>query len=71
MMETHVGLGAAAALVAAEPTTDARDLDAAWWSVESPVVGGMAYSGNEIRLPSARGSGSPAVGRARRASCWS
>ena len=33
MMESHVGVGAAAALVAAEPTTEVSDLDAAWWSV--------------------------------------
>ena len=39
MMESHVGVGAAAALVAAEPTTEVSDLDAAWWSVTSPVVG--------------------------------
>ncbi len=37
MMESHVGVGAAAALVAAEPTTEVSDLDAAWWSVRSPV----------------------------------
>ncbi len=57
MMETHVGLGAAAALVAAQPTTATPDLDAAWWSVESPVIGGISYSGNEIRLPSGAGLG--------------
>ena len=57
MMESHVGLGAAAALVAAEPTTEVSDLDAAWWSVASPVVGGIAYSGNEIRVPMADGLG--------------
>ena len=57
MMESHVGVGAAAALVAAEPTTEVSDLDAAWWSVGSPVVGGIAYSGNEIRLPRGDGFG--------------
>ena len=57
MMESHVGLGAAASLVAAEPTTEVSDLDAAWWSVASPVVGGITYSGSEIRMPEARGSG--------------
>ena len=51
MMETHVGVGAAAALVAAEPTTEVSDLDAAWWSVDSPVTGGISYSGNQIQLP--------------------
>ena len=57
MMETHIGVGAAAALVAAHPTTETPDLDAAWWSLSSPVVGGITYSGNEIRMPSDPGSG--------------
>ena len=57
MMETHIGVGAAAALVAAEPTTEVSDLDAAWWSESSPVAGGIAYSGNEIRMPQGAGSG--------------
>lgn len=57
MMESHVGVGAAAALVAAEPTTEVSDLDAAWWSVASPVEGGVAYSGNEIQLPATGGFG--------------
>ena len=57
MMESHVGLGAAAALVAAEPTTEVSDLDAAWWSTRSPVIGGIGYSGNEIRLPASVGLG--------------
>lgn len=57
MMESHIGVGAAAALVAAEPTTEVSDLDAAWWSATSPVVGGISYSGNKIRVPSAGGFG--------------
>src|SRR5262249_9768594 len=57
MMETHIGLGAAAALVAAEPTTEVSDLDAAWWAVSSPVAGGITYSGNQIRMPHGAGSG--------------
>jgi L-Ala-D/L-Glu epimerase len=57
MMETHIGVGAAAALVAAHPTTETPDLDAAWWSHASPVLGGITYSGNEIRMPSEPGSG--------------
>jgi hypothetical protein len=57
MMESHIGVGAAAALVASQPTTHTPDLDAAWWSVSSPVVGGIAYSGNEIRMPPGAGSG--------------
>jgi L-alanine-DL-glutamate epimerase-like enolase superfamily enzyme len=57
MMESHVGVGAAAALVAAEPTTEVSDLDAAWWSVSSPVIGGITYSGNQIRVPTTDGLG--------------
>jgi o-succinylbenzoate synthase len=57
MMESHVGLGAAASLVAAEPTSAVSDLDAAWWSSCSPVEGGISYEGNEIRLPDAPGLG--------------
>ncbi len=57
MMESHIGVGAAAALVAAVPTTCVSDLDAAWWSVRSPVDGGIAYERNLVRLPSGPGLG--------------
>jgi o-succinylbenzoate synthase len=57
MMETHIGVGAAAALVAAEPTTEVSDLDAAWWSKASPVRGGLSYEGSSVRLPSTPGLG--------------
>ena len=57
MMETHVGVGAAAALVAAYPTTAVNDLDAAWWLKESPVAGGIRYEGSLIHLPTAPGLG--------------
>ncbi len=57
MMESHIGVGAAAALVAAEPTTEVSDLDAAWWSVDSPISGGISYSANEVRLPEGAGLG--------------
>jgi o-succinylbenzoate synthase len=57
MMETHVGLGAAASLAAACGTTVIADLDAAWWSRESPCVGGMAYDGATVVLPDAPGLG--------------
>ena len=50
-------MGAAAALAAAEPTTVVNDLDAAWWSVHSPVDGGIAYAGNGIRVPTSDGFG--------------
>ncbi|HEU4947480.1 MAG TPA: dipeptide epimerase [Kribbella sp.] len=57
MMESHVGVGAAAALVAAYPTTAISDLDAAWWLKESPVTGGIRYDGPTITLSSAPGLG--------------
>jgi o-succinylbenzoate synthase len=57
MMETHVGVGAAASLVAAHPTSAVSDLDAAWWAASSPVVGGMAYDGATVVLPDAPGLG--------------
>lgn len=57
MMESHIGVGAAASVVAAEPTTEVSDLDAAWWSVSSPVAGGIAYSRNEVHLPADGGLG--------------
>ncbi|GAA0626144.1 dipeptide epimerase [Kribbella sandramycini] len=57
MMESHVGVGAAAALVAAYPTSAVNDLDAAWWLRDSPVVGGIRYDGALIRLPFEPGLG--------------
>lgn len=57
MMESHVGIGAAAALVAAYPTSAVNDLDAAWWLKQSPVTGGIHYDGALIHLPSTPGLG--------------
>lgn len=57
MMETHIGVGAAASLVAAHPTSIVSDLDAAWWAVGSPVVGGMTYDGATVVLPDSPGLG--------------
>lgn len=57
MMESHVGVGAAAALVAAYPTTAVNDLDAAWWLQQPPVDGGITYEGSTIQLPSTPGLG--------------
>lgn len=57
MMETHVGVGAAASLVAAVGTSAVADLDAAWWSQSSPVRGGMTYDGATVVLPDAPGLG--------------
>lgn len=57
MMESHIGVGAAAALVAAHPTSLTSDLDAAWWAARSPVVGGIRYDASTITLPTAPGLG--------------
>jgi L-alanine-DL-glutamate epimerase-like enolase superfamily enzyme len=57
MMESHVGVGAAAALVSAYPTSAVNDLDAAWWLRDAPVVGGITYEGSLITLPSTPGLG--------------
>jgi L-Ala-D/L-Glu epimerase len=57
MMESHVGVGAAAALVSAYPTSAVNDLDAAWWLREAPVAGGIRYEGSLIHLPSTPGLG--------------
>jgi L-alanine-DL-glutamate epimerase-like enolase superfamily enzyme len=57
MMETHIGVGAAASLVTAHPTTTVSDLDAAWWAAAPPVVGGLTYETAEVVLPDAPGLG--------------
>ena len=57
MMEGPIGVGAAAALVAAVGTTHVSDLDAAWWASASPVVGGATYDAGVIVLPDAPGLG--------------
>jgi L-alanine-DL-glutamate epimerase-like enolase superfamily enzyme len=60
MMESSVGIGAAAALasslgdpVAARP----QDLDAGLWLADAPVEGGATYSGDRILLPAEPGAG--------------
>jgi L-alanine-DL-glutamate epimerase-like enolase superfamily enzyme len=57
MMESPIGIGAAASLVAAYPTTAVSDLDAAWWLAASPVTGGPRYEGSTVILPDAPGLG--------------
>jgi o-succinylbenzoate synthase len=63
MMETHIGVGAAASLVAAYGTSTTADLDAAWWAAASPVVGGMSYDGPVVVLPETPGLGIEALVR--------
>jgi L-Ala-D/L-Glu epimerase len=57
MMETHVGVGAAASLVAAIGTSTVSDLDAAWWLERPPGRGGLTYEGACVALPDASGLG--------------
>ncbi len=57
MMESHLGVGAAAALALAGGATLLPDLDAAWWAVASPYVGGPTYDGAALVLPDAPGLG--------------
>lgn len=61
MMETHVGVGAAASLAAGIGTTVVNDLDAAWWSA-SPIDGGLRYDGATVVLPDAPGLGVEPLG---------
>jgi L-alanine-DL-glutamate epimerase-like enolase superfamily enzyme len=65
MMETQVGVGAAASLVAAYGTTAVSDLDAAWWLASSPVRGGIRYDGASVLLPDAPGLGITDVSEAK------
>ncbi len=61
MMETHIGVSAAASLVAAYGTTAVSDLDAAWWLSRAPVTGGIRYDGATVRLPDTPGLGIDAL----------
>jgi len=55
MMESPIGVGAAASLVAAVGST--YDLDAAWWTAGRPVMGGLLYDGSTVVLPPGPGPG--------------
>jgi len=57
MMEGPIGVGAAASLVAACPTSAVSDLDAAWWAADSPFVGGLRYERGSLVLPRSPGLG--------------
>ena len=61
MMETHVGVGAAAALAAAHGTGAVSDLDAAWWLAWSPIRGGARYEEATVVLADVPGSGVQSV----------
>lgn len=58
MMESHVGIAAAGALVLAAGGTSATpDLDAAWWLAAGPDAGGPAYAGGRLVLGDGPGLG--------------
>lgn len=57
MMESHVGVGAAAALWVATGGGRTPDLDAAWWATGSPYDGGVVYDGPTLVLPTSPGLG--------------
>ncbi|WP_117213732.1 mandelate racemase/muconate lactonizing enzyme family protein [Allorhizocola rhizosphaerae] len=57
MMETSVGIAAAASLVAAHSTTLVSDLDAAWWQASPAVSGGPRYEGGTLVLSNNPGLG--------------
>ncbi|MFB9552542.1 dipeptide epimerase [Nocardioides luteus] len=57
MMESHLGIGAAAALVAATGIPGEQDLDAGWWAKSSPYAGGVGYDGPRIHFPDGPGLG--------------
>lgn len=62
MMEGSVNVGAAASLVKASGTSAVSDLDGPWWFASNPVVGGISFEHNRIRLPDAPGLGITAIG---------
>jgi len=57
MMESPIGVGAAASLAAAHGGRLVDDLDAAWWAAASPVRGGLSYDGATVVLPDSPGLG--------------
>ncbi len=57
MMESPIGVGAAASLAAAHGGRLVDDLDAAWWAAASPLRGGLTYDAATVVLPDAPGLG--------------
>lgn len=60
MMESPVGVGAAASLAAAYGTSAVSDLDAAWW-LKRPDAGGIAYERRHVILADRAGLGIDSV----------
>jgi L-alanine-DL-glutamate epimerase-like enolase superfamily enzyme len=61
MMESHVGVSAAAHLAAAVAPDIVHDLDAAFWLRNSPVIGGVVLSGDVLELGTDTGLGITAL----------
>ena len=61
MMESHVGVTAAAHLAAAVAPDIVHDLDAALWLQRSPVVGGIRAEAGMLHLDTGRGFGIDAL----------
>lgn len=61
MMESKIGITAAAALAGARKNITRADLDAASLLAEDPIAGGAAFDGNVIELPELPGLGITAV----------
>lgn len=57
MLESHVGIAAAASLAATVARQRDQDLDGGLWLASSPVSGGARYSGNAIALAAGPGLG--------------
>ena len=57
MLESKIGITAAASLSAGTPVITLNDLDAADLMAADPVSGGIVYDGNELCLPDAPGLG--------------
>ncbi|QYG12610.1 enolase C-terminal domain-like protein [Microbacterium sp. PAMC22086] len=61
MMESHVGVSAAAHLAAVVAPGVVHDLDAAFWLQRSPVIGGVVPSGDVLLLEADAGLGISAL----------
>ncbi|MDR6866192.1 L-alanine-DL-glutamate epimerase-like enolase superfamily enzyme [Microbacterium resistens] len=64
MMESHVGVAAAAHLAAAVAPDVVHDLDAALWLRTAPVIGGIAAAGDTLLLDANAGPGTVGLGTA-------
>ena len=57
MLESKVGITAAASLAAGKKIVTRADLDAAVLLAEDPVVGGVSFNGNQLIIPETPGLG--------------